>query len=148
MELGARFKLLKQLWAFTTPGGLLRMRFPLPTALSKLAWQTCPIASTVAVVWKKQLCIPSTTASRIACFGVTSKSGWPALIPNSLYCSVLVTSWTMFDPPYWGEKHVVFIPILAVARIGIWEMRKKGLYDSANFFRDLIFFRHHLRVDS
>ena len=45
------------------------------------------------------------------------------------------------DPPYWGERHVVFLAILAVARMVIWETWKKGLYDGANFFHcDLIFF--------
>ena len=43
--------------------------------------------------------------------------------------------------PYQGEKRVVFLTILAVARMVIWTTRKKGLYDCANFFRrDLIFF--------
>ena len=44
------------------------------------------------------------------------------------------------DPPYRGEKRVVFLAILAVARMVIWTTRKKGLYDGANFsHRDLIF---------
>ena len=52
------------------------------------------------------------------------------------------------DPPYRGEKRVLFLAILAVARIMIWETRNKGVYDGANFsHRDLIlFFRHQLRV--
>ena len=43
---------------------------------------------------------------------------------------------------------MVFLVILAVARIMIWTTRKKGLYDGANFsHRELIsFFRHQLRV--
>ena len=47
-----------------------------------------------------------------------------------------------------GEKCVVILTILAVAKIVIWMTRKKGLYDDANFsYRDLIlFFRHQLRV--
>ena len=51
-------------------------------------------------------------------------------------------------PPFQGEKHVVFLAILTVARMVIWTTRKKGLYDDANFsHRDLIlFFRHQLRV--
>ena len=51
-------------------------------------------------------------------------------------------------PPFQGEKRVVFLAILAVARMVIWAMRKKGLYDDANFsHRDLIlFFRHQLNV--
>ena len=50
--------------------------------------------------------------------------------------------------PFKGEKRVVFLAILAVARMFIWLMRKRGLYDDANFsHRDLIlFFRHQLRV--
>ena len=47
-------------------------------------------------------------------------------------------------PPFQGEKYVMFLEILAVARMVIWTTRKKGLYDEANFsHRDLIlFFRH------
>ena len=37
-------------------------------------------------------------------------------------------------PPFHGEKRVVFLAILAVARMVIWTTRNKGLYDDANFF--------------
>ena len=36
-------------------------------------------------------------------------------------------------PPFQGEKRVVFLAILAVARMVIWTTRNKGLYDDANF---------------
>ena len=51
-------------------------------------------------------------------------------------------------PPFQGEKRVVFLAILAVARMVIWTMRNKGLYDDAKFsHRDLVlYFRHLLRV--
>ena len=51
-------------------------------------------------------------------------------------------------PPYQGEKRVVLLAILAVARMVIWTTRNKGLYDDANFsHRDLVlYFRHQLRV--
>ena len=51
-------------------------------------------------------------------------------------------------PPFQGEKRVVFLAILAVARIVIWMTRNKGLYDDANFsHRDLVlYFQHQLRV--
>ena len=51
-------------------------------------------------------------------------------------------------PPFQGEKRVVFLAILAVARMVIWTTRNKGLYDDANFsHRDLVlYFRHQLRV--
>ena len=51
-------------------------------------------------------------------------------------------------PLFQGEKRVVFLAILAVARMGILTTWKKDLYDDANFFhRDLIlFFRHQHRV--
>ena len=51
-------------------------------------------------------------------------------------------------PLFQGKKHVVFLAILAVARMVIWTTRKKGLYDDANFsHRDLFsYFRHQLRV--
>ena len=50
--------------------------------------------------------------------------------------------------PFRGEKRVVFLAILAVARMVIWTTRNKGLYDDANFsHRDLVLsFRHQLRV--
>ena len=52
------------------------------------------------------------------------------------------------DPPFQGEKRVVFLEILTVARMVIWPTRNTGLYEGANFsHRDLIlFFRHQLRV--
>ena len=51
-------------------------------------------------------------------------------------------------PPFHGEKRVVFLAILAVARMVIWTTRNKGLYDDANFSHcDLVlYFRHQLRV--
>ena len=51
-------------------------------------------------------------------------------------------------PQIQGEKHVLFLAILAIARMVIWTTRKKELYDNANFSHcDLIlFFRHQLRV--
>ena len=49
------------------------------------------------------------------------------------------------DPPYRGEKRVVFHAIQAVARTVIWETRKKGLYDGANLSL-ILFFRHQLTV--
>ena len=51
-------------------------------------------------------------------------------------------------PLFQGEKRVVFLAILAVARMVIWMTRKKGLYDNANFsHRDLVlYFKHQLRV--
>ena len=51
-------------------------------------------------------------------------------------------------PPFQGDKRVVFLVILAVARMVIWTTRKKGLYDDANFsHRDMVlYFRHQLRV--
>ena len=50
--------------------------------------------------------------------------------------------------PYKGEKRVVFLAILAVARMVIWVTRNKGFYEGENFsHRDLIlYFRHQLRV--
>ena len=62
-------------------------------------------------------------------------------VPNSSCCLTLVTS-------FQSEKRVMFLAIIAVARMVIWTTRKKGLYDGANFsHQDLIlFFRHWLRV--
>ena len=51
-------------------------------------------------------------------------------------------------PPFQSEKHVVFLTILAVARMMIWMTQKKGLYDDANFSQcdQILFFRHKLKV--
>ena len=51
-------------------------------------------------------------------------------------------------PLFQGEKRVVFLAILAVARMVIWSTLNKGLYDDANFSHcDLVlYFRHLLRV--
>ena len=51
-------------------------------------------------------------------------------------------------PAFQGDKRVVFLAILAVARMVIWTTRKKELYDDANFSHcDLImFFRHQIMV--
>ena len=50
-------------------------------------------------------------------------------------------------PPFQGEKRVVFLAILIVARMVIWTTRKKAWSDDANFYRDLVlYFRHQLRV--
>ena len=50
-------------------------------------------------------------------------------------------------PPFQGEKRMVFLTILAVARMVIWTTRNKGLYGDVNFsHRDLVlYFRHQLR---
>ena len=51
-------------------------------------------------------------------------------------------------PPFHGEKRMVFLAILAVARMVIWTTRNKGLYNDDNFsHRNLVlYFRHQLRV--
>ena len=51
-------------------------------------------------------------------------------------------------PQFQGEKRVVFLAILAVARVVIWTTRNKGLYDDANFsHRDLVlYFSRQIRV--
>ena len=47
-------------------------------------------------------------------------------------------------PPFQGEKRMVFLAILAVARMVIWTTRYKGLYDDANFsHRDLVLYFQH-----
>ena len=52
-------------------------------------------------------------------------------------------------PPFQGEKRVVFLAVLAVARMVIWTTRNKGLYDDANFSNcDLVlYFRHQLSIE-
>ena len=47
-------------------------------------------------------------------------------------------------PQFQGEKRVKFLAILALAKMVIWTVRKKHLYDGENFsHRDLILlFRH------
>ena len=122
------------------------MRYPLSAWTTKRACQTCPIALAAAVVWKKRLRTPSITASEFAHFGTTSVSGRLASNAKSSCCSCYVGDNVL--PPFKGEKRVVFLVILAVARMVIWTTRNKGLYDDANFsHRDLVlYFRHQLRV--
>ena len=84
------------------------------------------------MVRKKRRCTPSTSAGDFARSGNTSGSGPKQLVlPDVL-------------PPFQGEKRVVFLAILPVARMVIWTTRKKGLYDDASFSRrDLVlYFRH------
>ena len=52
------------------------------------------------------------------------------------------------DPPYQYKNCVVFLAILDVAKMVIWQMRNKGLYEGVNFFHhDLVlYFGHQLRV--
>ena len=114
------------------------MHYPLLTGLSKQAWETCLITSTAAVAWKKLLCMPSTTAH----FGVTSGSGQPTLIPNSLCCLTLVTTWTMLI------LRTKVRSMWCFSQMVIWEMQKKRLYEGANFSHHdwIMFFRSQLRV--
>ena len=97
--------------------------------------------------WKKRLSTPSTTASESAPFW-DHVGEWTARIePKKL---VLLDVGYVVDnvlPPFHGEKRVVFLAILAVARMVIWTTRNKGLYDDASFsHRDLVlYFRHQLR---
>ena len=65
-----------------SPGGSLGTHYPSPAGLSRQALQTCLITFAVAVVWKKWLCMLSTTANKSTRFRVTLGSGWPTLIPN------------------------------------------------------------------
>ena len=47
-------------------------------------------------------------------------------------------------PQFLGEKQVVFLAILAAARMVIWTTRKKGFNDDTNFsYHDLISFFTH-----
>ena len=51
-------------------------------------------------------------------------------------------------PPFQGEKRVVFLAILAVARMVIWTTRKKGWYDDTNpsHLDIVLYFRHQFMV--
>ena len=72
------------------------------------------------MAWKKRLNTPSITASEFARSGITSGSGRLAIEPKQL---VLLDVGYFLDnllPPFQGEKRVVFLAILAVARMVIW----------------------------
>ena len=60
--------------------------------------------------------MPSTTASETAHFAVMLESGQPAFIP-------IIVGFIMdnIDPPWKGEKRMVFLVILAVAQMVIGE---------------------------
>ena len=64
----------------------LNHNFVFPTEIAGL------IALAAAVVWKKQLSMPSTTANEFVRSGITSGSGRRASNPSSSCCSTLVTS--------------------------------------------------------
>ena len=120
----------RQVRASWRHGGFHGTLCPLPTEHWKRVWQICPIASAAVVSSKKWIYTPSTISSAFACFGVTSGSGRPASIPNSsCWCYIMDNA----DPPYRGEKHLVFLGILAEATMGIWTTRQKRLYDNVNF---------------
>ena len=91
----------------------------------------------VAVVWKKRLSTPSTTASEIwdhvgECTACIDPNQLVLLDVGYVVDNVLL--------PFQGVKRVVFLAILAVARMVIWTKRKKGLYEDAKFsHRDLIY---------
>ena len=72
------------------------MRYPFSAWTTERAWQTCPIVPAAAVVKKKRLSTPSTTASEFTRSGITSGSGRLASNPSSSCCSTLVTLWTTF----------------------------------------------------
>ncbi len=61
-----------------------------------------------------------------------SESGQPSIEPKQF---VLLDVGYVIDifPRFQGKKRVVFLAILAVARMVIWTTRNKGLYDDANF---------------
>ena len=73
---------------------------------------------------------------------------WTARIEHKQFMLLDVRYFEDNVSPYQVEKRVVFLAILAVARIVIWTTRKKWLYDDANFsHRDpILFFKHQLRV--
>ena len=50
-------------------------------------------------------------------------------------------------PQFQGEKRMVFLEILVVARMVIWTTRRKGLYDGTNLSHRalILFFRYQLR---
>ena len=118
LELGARIELLKQFRVFAHLAACTKRVASSRLWASEQAEQTCPIVLDAVVAWKKLVLLDV---------------GY--VVDNVL-------------PPSQGEKCVVFLAILAVARILIWTTRKKGLYDDANFsHRDLVlYFRHQLRV--
>ena len=69
-----------------------------------------------AVVWKKRLSTPSTTASEFARSVITSRSGRRASNPRKF---LLLDIGYVVDnvlPPFQGEKRVVFLAILVVAQ--------------------------------
>ena len=94
-----------------------------------------------AKAWKKRVSTPSTTETEFARSGITSGSGLESKQLVLLGVGYVVKN---ILPSFQGEKRMVFLAILAVARMVIWATRKKELHDDANFFHhDLIlFFRH------
>ena len=139
LKLGARFRLLKQLQVLGHLAACMECIAPFWLELQSWPGRHAQLSSLHQWLGKKA--------------------------EHTYYCERVHPSWNHVKPKqlillnvsyivdkvlcqFQGEKHVVFLVILAVARRVVWMTQKKGFYDGANFsHRDLIlFFRHQLRV--
>ena len=71
----------------------------------------------VAVAWKKRLSTPSTTAIEFARTRIMSGSERLAIEPKQFELLDVGYVVDNIDPPIQGEKRMVFLAILAVARM-------------------------------
>ena len=123
MESGTRFRLLEQLWVL--------IHLVACTQCIALCWlgfqgrlgRHAPLASAVAADWKKLLCSP-TAASRFAPFWSHIREWIACMDPKQFVPLDIGYVVDNVDPLYRGEKHVVFLMILAVARIGDFGRRE------------------------
>ena len=147
LELGARIELLEPLQVFahlvTCTEHVASSRLELQSGPGRHVW-LCSLWQ-----WFRRNSWACLLLLRVSPPVLGSRREWTARIePKQL---VMLDIGYVVDnvlTPFLGEKRVVFLAILAVARMVIWTTRKKGLYDDANFsHRDLVlYFRNQLRV--
>ena len=139
MKLCARFGLL---------GGSLGIRYSSPAGFSRWAWQTLPDCARCSSCLEETALYAFYYCKRVRSFWSHIGEWTPRFDPKQLVLLDIGFVVDNVDPPRKGEKRMVFLAILAVVRMGIWETWKKRLYDDANFsLHDLILFlRHQLRV--
>ena len=146
VELGVRFEVLEQLWVLahlaTSSECSAPSRLGLQSGPGRYAW-----LSRYGRGMKETALHPFYDFEWVRPFWSYVEEWTARIDPKQL---VLLDVGYIVDNvllPWKGEKRVMFLEILAVARMVIWATRKKGLYDDANFSHyDLIlFFRRQMQ---
>ena len=137
--LNARLELLEQLWVLAhlaaCPECVASQRLGFRNVLGRLLSRLsrllqCFIRNCYARLLLQQAGSPVLESRRGADARI---SPWQLVLHNVGYVVDNV------DPPYQGEKRVVFLTILAAARMLIGETRNKELYDGQTFLVVILF---------